>query len=863
MGFDEVDKLFDAFSTYSNRFQTYFIALLIFALFFFFALFYPYTETLIKKYYVTAEANEVKNATGVIANILSTFQSAQNGTRTVQTNITEAPQDIKNASITSQNASITKNVTKNFAPVEAINLSNNTIGNITANSDSPQIATSGNNVYVVWVERTAGKNEIFFSRSNLSGIVNQTISLSNTTVNSDSPQIATSGNNVYVVWNGTDSSNSEIFFKRSTDGGATFSPLLNLSSNRGHSYDQKIAASGNKVYVVWKDLTTANGDIYYTRSTDGGATFEKTTNLTKNNSRYSSNSPHIGVSENNVYVVWSQPTILGYDIYYSTSTDGGATFSASQDLSRNNRDSVDPELAVSGKNVYVVWRDSANSITSNDIFFERIGDGGAKNLTKNALSYQQKIAAFGNNVYVVWVARTGSGNDIFLSTSTNNGSSFSKAVNLSFNKGNSILPQITLTKDNAYIIWNDDDQGNVIKKVQRNSNTIITSLGRTYDLFFIATPNNGDTAGFTKFKFMDISHASGNSVFPQIATSGDRILVVWRDDTLGHTDILLKIDVGLIQDEVQNKYEQYKQVMSDNIVEPLSTLHVKLNEINTKKILPDKIANEIAINNTIAKLDKLLQKSRTLQGQLGNLTKAVKERAANNTLTVQNEPINRSVSTVHETVTEIPTLALKDDILERISDITNNTMTINNELQAELEKLDITASGYNNQSKALDENLTEISHRLEAIQTPLGSLPVGLKDAIPIFPILLASGFLICGYFLLSAAYLRKQVRKQLKKDNVQMDDDIARIALPLWIDGLETSKKQALWFAILLIPLFILVASWIVLDQSVKITNTFIGYNAGDEALYSFVYTIMLILYAILCAYIYYKTRRTQQQVI
>ena len=39
-----------------------------------------------------------------------------------------------------------------------------------------------------------------------------------------------------------------------------------------------IAVSGN-VYVVWKDNTPGNDEVFYRRSTDGGATFGSTVNL--------------------------------------------------------------------------------------------------------------------------------------------------------------------------------------------------------------------------------------------------------------------------------------------------------------------------------------------------------------------------------------------------------------------------------------------------------------------------------------------------------------------------------------------------------------------------------------------------------
>ena len=37
----------------------------------------------------------------------------------------------------------------------------------------------------------------------------------------------------------------------------------NLSTNSGVSVDPSVSASGNNVYVVWSDTTTGGGDIYF------------------------------------------------------------------------------------------------------------------------------------------------------------------------------------------------------------------------------------------------------------------------------------------------------------------------------------------------------------------------------------------------------------------------------------------------------------------------------------------------------------------------------------------------------------------------------------------------------------------------
>ena len=163
---------------------------------------------------------------------------------------------------------------------------------------------------------------------------NSTVNLSNE--NSFDQQIAALGNKSYVVWADETTGNGDIYFKRSRDGGATFSSTtINLSNNTGSSVNPKISAApssvsgsnsnNNNVYVVWVDETTGNNEILFKRSTDNGTSFSDTPINLSNNTGISS-TPQIMTSGNNVYVVWSDQSTGDGDIYFRTSTDGGATF---------------------------------------------------------------------------------------------------------------------------------------------------------------------------------------------------------------------------------------------------------------------------------------------------------------------------------------------------------------------------------------------------------------------------------------------------------------------------------------------------------------------------------------------------------
>src|SRR5215216_292712 len=119
------------------------------------------------------------------------------------------------------------------------------------------------------------------------------INLTNKTRDSVYAQIASYGDNVYMVWqennpdrldrnnninnninSNDDYKNYDIYIKKSTDGGLTFSKEINLSKNPGFSEHPQIAVSGNNVYVAWIDNTsssssiTKNQEIYFRKSID-------------------------------------------------------------------------------------------------------------------------------------------------------------------------------------------------------------------------------------------------------------------------------------------------------------------------------------------------------------------------------------------------------------------------------------------------------------------------------------------------------------------------------------------------------------------------------------------------------------------
>ena len=393
-------------------------------------------------------------------------------------------------------------------------------------SEVQRVAVSGSNVYTTWRDTELEKgdadedSDVFFRASTDGGatwIKAKNLSDDGSSLN---PQIAASdGNNVYVVWKSHVSGGEDIFFITSSDNGDTFAEKKNLSGNAGNSDNQQLAVSGSNVYVVWRDNNPGNWDVFFRASTDGGATWGEKNNLSDDSG--SSDNPQIAVVGSNVYIVWRDSSAGKNDILFRASTDGGASWSTAKNLSKDGG-SWNPQLAVSGSNVYIVWRD--NALGSNDVFFMVSTDDGTtfgekKNLSNDGGSRNPQLAVSGSNVYIVWRDSSAGKNDILFRASTDNGATWSGKKNLSKNAGDSIFPQIVVSGSNkVYIAWVDDSPGN-------------------WDVFFRASTDGG--ASWIAKK--NLSNNAGNSDNLQIAVAGSgNVYGTWVDDTFGNLDVIFR-----------------------------------------------------------------------------------------------------------------------------------------------------------------------------------------------------------------------------------------------------------------------------------------------------------------------------------
>jgi hypothetical protein len=168
--------------------------------------------------------------------------------------------------------------------------------------------------------------------------------------------------NLYAAWTEYEGA---LWFRRSTDRGASFFPPLQITIHgigtpaRGPS--MAINAAG-VIYIAWAVGENRAADIHFAKSTDRGLSFSRPRPVFKTNGH--DDAPKIAVDDNGtlhlVYAESPAGPFQRYHIHYSRSNNGGRTFEKPRKISVPKMEQVVsmhfPALSVDGNdNIYVIW----------------------------------------------------------------------------------------------------------------------------------------------------------------------------------------------------------------------------------------------------------------------------------------------------------------------------------------------------------------------------------------------------------------------------------------------------------------------------------------------------------------------------
>lgn len=287
--------------------------------------------------------------------------------------------------------------------------------------------TSGK-VYMVWDRQVdGGASQIFFSRSNNSGLMwSRAAAITNSDVHSwQARGIVDENGNLLVVWTEYKRNrNYEVYFSRSNDDGSTWSPPVSIYAHSSKSVEPVIATGqGQTVFVAWKNILPEKGNVFSSRSLDGGITWEPPINHSNTADDECREPVMATAKDGNPCIAWHQSIVGGgFDVMFTYSSGYGQSWSPASEISGPSFYSSFPALAPDRfGNVNAVWVGNGN-----DIYFIRSVDKGEKWLTEHSIFASQReggslfpdMAVDSNGfVYVVWEDNITGSSQIFFGSS--------------------------------------------------------------------------------------------------------------------------------------------------------------------------------------------------------------------------------------------------------------------------------------------------------------------------------------------------------------------------------------------------------------------------------------------------------------
>lgn len=267
---------------------------------------------------------------------------------------------------------------------------------------------------------------------------------SDATVFEDRPAITvdnssgTFKNNVYVTWTSLENENGRILFSRSVNGGASFENYIELATGKVHTTDVKVDQNG-AVYVAF---LLNNNTIVVRKSVDGGLSFSAPVTA--------ATFEHSGIAYNNTFLLKQNGT-TGVKV---------RSF---------------PTLALLNNHVYICYS-AKNAGDLSDIFMVKSLDGGAtfsapvkiNNDNTGSDQFMPRADVRDGKLYITWLDSRDDANNVtiaaYLGVSEDAGASFTnrRLASQDFNPSSILLKNyigdyigLAVGRENIISVWTD------------------------------------------------------------------------------------------------------------------------------------------------------------------------------------------------------------------------------------------------------------------------------------------------------------------------------------------------------------------------------------------------------------------------
>ena len=198
--------------------------------------------------------------------------------------------------------------------------------------------------------------------------------------------IALPGRELFIAWQDARVGNEDIYVPKSHANETSFSPNKRADDSTGASKQLEPAAAASingTIFLTWQDnrRSVFDYDIYFTRSYNGGATFTTNMKVDDSNSTVISwqERPSIAVtSVGAIFIAWTDDRSGQLRVRGTSSFDGGKTFSPSKELAPSNDSNgqTGVVLVSSGNRIFAAFMDTTTPTMTPHPYVCISNDGG-------------------------------------------------------------------------------------------------------------------------------------------------------------------------------------------------------------------------------------------------------------------------------------------------------------------------------------------------------------------------------------------------------------------------------------------------------------------------------------------------------
>jgi len=276
-------------------------------------------------------------------------------------------------------------------------------------------------IYIAWRDwrdyPLTGKNNLYFSSSFDGGrtwIRNLNIT-DNSTPDPHLPDMETDdGGNIYLVWG--DEAIGNTYFSLSMDSGRSWTQPVMINDVSSCAYEPHLAVDDEGIiYVTWGDAREDFwGDVYFARSADCGSSWTPNVRVNDTTSGFQAFAD-IGFyeftqSSEHIYICWQDKRSGRGEVYFSKSLDGGETWGENVRVSDGDWAEY-PRMAVDSEGVIHILCSGRRPEGNMSIFYGKSTDTGDtwryKMISADTFDLQLNVAIAVDeydNIYAVWKA---------------------------------------------------------------------------------------------------------------------------------------------------------------------------------------------------------------------------------------------------------------------------------------------------------------------------------------------------------------------------------------------------------------------------------------------------------------------------